>query len=131
MAEDREEFPGFTIKKKVDDSWKDSVQKEKAHVSREAREPHAAAQPDPLFQQFLSTLGMQALMALGEAQDPLAGDGTVDLAQAKYLIDVLQSLAAKTKSNLSPEEEKMFEGLLYELRVKFVEHSKRAQGGTA
>lgn len=105
--------------KKVDESWKEAVQKEKKVV----REPEAEAPadvetgadlPEASFPFFLSTLGMQAMHALDAAE----------LGQAKYLIDTLEMLAEKTKGNLTAQEQQMLTGLLYELRVKFVEKNQ-------
>ncbi len=78
------------------------------------------------FPFFISSLGMQALLFLGELPDPQTGDKKPDLPQAKYLIDTLDMLSGKTKGNLSKEEEKMLEDLLYELRLKFVEKSQNS-----
>ncbi|HCU25081.1 MAG TPA: DUF1844 domain-containing protein [Deltaproteobacteria bacterium] len=44
-----------------------------------------------------------------------------DRPQAQYHIDLLGVLAEKTKGNLSPEEEKLLQALLYDLRMRFVE----------
>ena len=135
MAGDPEETPHFTVKKKVDESWKESIQKEKdkvpgpqrpgAEKERPAPKPGPArttpASPSSNFPYFVSTLGMQALAALGEIEDPVTGGVRVDLQQAQYLIDILHTLAEKTKGNLTPEEEAMLDNLLYELRTKFVE----------
>lgn len=139
------ESPGFTVKKKVDETWKKSVEKEKAEASpasrppqpppahepaggaAEEREPEPAPDPGkPDFLYFLSGLGMQTLAALGEIPDDSGVALPPDLGQAKYLIDVLEMLAAKTKGNLSSQEKASFEQLLYQLRVKFVQKSRAA-----
>lgn len=75
---------------------------------------------------FLSSLSMQALMALGEVAHPVTGLAQPDPEQARYLIDILGLLHEKTQGNLSPEEASLLEGLLYELRMKYVE---KTQGG--
>ena len=119
MAEDHEKTPDFKVKKTVDESWKDTVQKEK-----HADEPEGQSfPPEPNFPFFLSTLGMQTLQMLGEIADPATGEKKTDLPQARYLIELIQMLCQKTKGNLSKEEEQMAEGLLYELRMKFVQKS--------
>jgi hypothetical protein len=43
---------------------------------------------------------------------------------AKQEIDMIEMLQEKTKGNLSPQEEKLMEQVLYELHVRFVEASK-------
>ena len=123
--------------KKVDESWKDSVHKEKTTSEPKAPPRAQEAAPTPAggepaesnFSFFISTLGMQVLAALGLIPDPATGlekTGITpqDLAHAKYLIDIIQMLTEKTKGNLTPEEAAMIEDMLYELRVKFVEKSR-------
>ena len=108
-----------SVQKKVDESWKDSVAKEKGSSSAGAPEP---AEQESAFSYFLSTLGMQALAALGELEDPATGGpARPNLPQAKYLIDTLQLLEEKSRNNRTPEEESMLQNLLYELRMKFVQ----------
>jgi hypothetical protein len=112
---------GSTVKKKVDDSWKESVRREKASFPSDA---DLALGPEVDFPYFLSTLGMQALLALGEAAHPATGQKTADLAQARTLIDILQLLSEKTRGNLAPEEAEMLKGLIYELQMKFVQKTQ-------
>ncbi len=122
MADPKENPSGFTVKKKVDESWKDSAEKEKETVQPETT---SASLAEPDFTSFLSTLGMQAFFALGELRDPDAPETKINLPQAKYLIDVIQILSDKTKGNLSEEEEGAIKELLYNLKLKFVEKAKQ------
>ena len=107
--------------KKIDESWKHSVEKEKNLPN-----PSEAAVPatESDFTGFISTLAMQAMVALGEIAHPQTGQPEPDLAQARYLVDVIQLLSEKTKGNLSKEEAQELKTLLYELRVKFVKKSQ-------
>ena len=85
------------------------------------------AQGTPLevnFTLFLSTLGLQAYVALGELPDPASSTKSVNLAQAKYMIDLLGVIDGKTKGNLTPDEENTLSGMLYELRLKYMEKLK-------
>jgi len=43
---------------------------------------------------------------------------------AQEIIDILTMLEAKTKGNLTGEEETLLEEMLYTLRIKFVEKAK-------
>jgi len=117
MAEDHDKTPGFNVKKTVDDSWKDTVRQEK-HADEPVED---LPPPEPNFLFFLSTLGMQTLQTLGEIADPPSGEKKIDLPHAHYLIETIQMLCEKTKGNLTKEEEQMAQGLLYELRMKFVQ----------
>lgn len=126
MARDPQNSEDPVVKKHVDESWKNSVEKEKG---AEPAEPSPSGPPEPNFPFFMSTLGMQALVALGEIQDPASEKIKTDpdLRQAKYLIDTMDMLVSKTKGNLTAEEEHMVQGLLYEVRMKYVSKS----GGAA
>ena len=120
MADSQDTPSGFTAKKKVDEIWKDNIEKEKGS---EGHEKSKGVSDEPSFSSFLSTLGMQAFFSLGEIQDPASPEIKTDLAQAKYLIDVIQILSDKTNGNLSEEEGVMIKELLYGLKMKFVEKS--------
>lgn len=48
------------------------------------------------------------------------GSRGVNLQEAQYIIDSLGMLKEKTKGNLSPEEERALEGILYELKMNYV-----------
>ncbi len=138
--------------KKVDESWKDQVEKEKLLAGQEQPRPGAAASgrpapagrgaetrggpasgpargagqaPETDFGYFLSSLSMQAMVALGEIPHPATNLPQENLDQARYFIDLLGMLQEKTKGNLTAEEGSLLEGVLYELRMKYV---SRTQG---
>ena len=122
--------------KKVDESWKEQMERER----QQPASPSSAAPQQPPkqkpqkprkeeqtpFSVFLSSLSMQVLMALGEMPHPATGLVQEEPEQARYLIDVLGLLQEKTQGNLTQEEAGLLEGLLYELRMKYVE---KTQGG--
>jgi hypothetical protein len=62
------------------------------------------------------SLGAQALEAL-EARPPA-------LQQARTMIAVLEMLRDKSEGRRTAEESEVLEGLLYELRMTFVERSR-------
>jgi hypothetical protein len=106
--------------KKIDESWKDKVAKEKEAVDNEKEK----CVPEPDFKFFITTLAMQATIALGEVPNPVTNKQEKELHQAKFIIDVLGVLKDKTKGNLDKEEEKLLEDLLYGLRLSYVNNSK-------
>lgn len=117
------------MEKRVDESWKEQVEREKSSQPPKAapgpENPSPAAAAGPAggpspFGMFLSSLSMQAMMALGEMPHPMTQERLEDLEQARYLIDVLGVLQTKTRGNLTPEESQMLDGALYELRMKYV-----------
>jgi hypothetical protein len=77
------------------------------------------------FHTFVLSLGSSALLHLGELEHPDIGAPQMDLPLAKHTIDILAMLEEKTKGNLTPAEAKLIESLLYDLRLRFVELSKK------
>jgi Domain of unknown function (DUF1844) len=66
-----------------------------------------------------------ALVHLGEAADPVSGERRVDLEQARAAIDLLLLLRDKTRGNLSEEESRLLEDMLYDLQMRFVRATVR------
>ncbi len=77
------------------------------------------------FPTFVLSIASAAMMGLGLAPRPDSGKQVVDLELARQNIDLLEMIQNKTKNNLSAEEEKLLERVLYEVRTKFVEVSKK------
>lgn len=72
------------------------------------------------FTAFVVSLASSALVHLGEAPEPESGEVRQTLSLAKHTIDTLEMLKSKTTGNLTTEESRMLDGLLYELRMIFV-----------
>src|SRR5580700_2675346 len=76
--------------------------------------------PAMSFEQLVQSVYMTAMMQLGaathEGQQP-----QVDILGARQSIDMLAVLAEKTKNNLTPEETRLLESALFELRMAFLE----------
>ncbi|MGZ3704160.1 MAG: DUF1844 domain-containing protein, partial [Bdellovibrionota bacterium] len=53
-----------------------------------------------------------------------SGKTEVDLDLARQNIDLLEMIQAKTKNNLTADENKLLDRVLYEVRTKFLEVSK-------
>jgi len=104
------------MNKKIDESWKESVEKEKVEPKTE----QGFVPPEADFKFFITTLTLQASIALGHMENPSTGKIQKDPAQAKFLIDTLAMLQEKTKGNLSKEETDLLENLLYELRLAYL-----------
>jgi len=76
------------------------------------------------FSTFVLSLGTTALYQLGVVSDPESGERAApDPLVAQQTIDTLEMLREKTLGNLDEEERKLIDSLLYELRMRFVEHS--------
>ena len=74
---------------------------------------------------FLMSLSTQALMCLGEIPNPLTGNPESDLVAVRELIDIIAMLQEKTRGNLDAHETRLFENILYDLRMRFVEKSRK------
>ena len=85
-----------------------------------AANPGADHPPAISFDQLVQSLYMTAIMQLGgatrEGQQP-----QVDIIGARQSIDMLGVLQEKTKGNLTPEETRLIESALFELRLAFLE----------
>ena len=103
------------IKKKVDEAWKEAVAKDKG-----ADTAGGAAMPEITFGLFISGLMMEALVALGETENPLTKKKEVNVQHAKFIIETLAMLKDKTKSNLDKNEADALDAILYDLRMRFV-----------
>lgn len=73
------------------------------------------------FVNFLSTLATNAAASLGAMPHPVTGQRSLDLDTGKYWLDVLAMLSEKTKGNLHPQESRLLEGLLGDLRMQYVQ----------
>ena len=76
------------------------------------------------FPTFVLSVASAAMMGLGLAPRPDSGKTEVDLELARQNIDLLEMIQTKTKNNLTPDEMKLLERVLYEVRTKFLEVSK-------
>ena len=59
-------------------------------------------------------------MSLGLIPDAASGVIRQDLAEAGAMIDIIAMLREKTAGNLSEEEDRMMEEMLYDLRMHYV-----------
>ena len=79
-------------------------------------------QPGISFGGFILSLATTAAVHFGDIADPSTGQPLEpDLAAARQMIELIALLQEKTQGNLSPEEAKLVDDLLYELRMRFVQ----------
>lgn len=76
------------------------------------------------FRTFLLSLASTALLHLGAMPDPDTNTPQTNLPLARQTIDLLSILREKTAGNLTPDEDQLFENLLYDLRLRFVQQSR-------
>lgn len=128
---DKAEGEGFVIKDKrssqisedeaasVDDQETKGSQEKKSSSDEEHAEPF---QID--FSAFIMSLTSSAFYHLGDMADPTTGKKEVNLPAVQQTIDMLMMLREKTKGNLTDDEDKLIEQLIYELQVKYVAKTK-------
>ena len=80
--------------------------------------------PEVTFSTLLLSLVSSSLVHLGEVPDPTTGETKTELAMVKHTIDTIAMLKEKTVGNLTSDEEKMIEHVLYDLRMRYVAASK-------
>jgi hypothetical protein len=104
-------------------------------------EPVKAEQPDPAasgpgnesgsahppidFPSYILSYYTQGMVMLGEIPNPYTNKKEEDAESARNIIDILALLEEKTKGNLSSEESRLLESVLYELRMKFMAKTSR------
>ena len=76
------------------------------------------------FSAFILSLNASSLIHLGEIPDPQSRERTMNIPAAKHTIEILEILKEKTAGNLDQEETKLLDDILFNLRLKFLQHSK-------
>ena len=116
-------------KKKVDESWKEEIAKQhdkEAAKAAQAKPPEAegakkeaktSAESQKKFMNFLMGIATQALYLMGAVE----GGPEKDLDGAHEMIDILQLLKERTEGNLSEQESKSLEKILYDLQMRYVQ----------
>jgi len=80
------------------------------------------------FAGFILSLSTSVMIHLGEVPDPITRETVIELPLAQQTIDILAMIREKTKGNLTREEEMLFNDLLTDLRMRFVEKVKKYSG---
>lgn len=111
----------------IDSDWKAEAQKEKERLAQEEKKSAAGGAAGggvpgaPSFVELVNLLAMQAAISLGGYQGPGGERIPPNHAAAKHHIDMLDVLEQKTKGNLTDEEKRVLDAVLYELRMQYVQ----------
>jgi hypothetical protein len=93
---------------------------ERLDTAIRAANPGMDHPPAMTFDQLIQSIYMSSIMQLGgatvEGQQP-----QVDILGARQSIDMLGVLAERTQGNLTPEEDRLLNSALFELRMTFLE----------
>jgi hypothetical protein len=77
------------------------------------------------FETLVSYLGTTAMFQMGLVAGPGGQRIPSDLINARNTIDMIEVLQRKTSGNLTPDESRLLEDVLYELRMAYVEVERR------
>lgn len=81
--------------------------------------------PEVNFVNFVLSLSTTAMYHFGDFPDPISQKAQRNLAAAKQTIDILGMLRSKTEGNLDDNEKSLMDGLLFELRMRYVKEKDR------
>ena len=84
-----------------------------------------AQNPGTAFSDFVEPLIAQAYMSLGMLPNPYQPKPTVDPSAARQMIEILTMLKEKTAGNLTADEDDFLSTHLGELKLAFVQRTKR------
>lgn len=132
MEEDKK-GPGFVVKDKRLFAESGEARSAEDQTTPAAEEPKPvspeAAQsgkvdesnyPPINFTNFVLSLSTSAFFHFGDFPDPEGGKTQKNLPAAKQTIDILDMLNEKAKGNLNENETNLIQGILYELKLRYV-----------
>lgn len=102
---------------------REAEKKEQKKDLREEGQRREVPLPEVTFSHFIFSLITQALIQLGEIQDPESKKTVKNLPLAKQNIDLIAMLREKTSGNLTKDEEALIDNALYDLRMRYVKAS--------
>ena len=80
-----------------------------------------------MFAQLVLMFHAGAMQHLGKVKNPLTDKVERDLTAAQGMIDLLEMLKVRTKGNLAPEETRMLDQILQDLRVNYVDEAAKPE----
>ena len=111
----------FSAKKEAEEVPQPKEEEKKEEPPKEEKGPDREPPlPEITFANLLFSLSTSALIQLGEIQDPVSKQSEKNLPLAKQTIDLIGMLREKTKGNLTSDEEKFMDNILYDLKIRYV-----------
>lgn len=144
--EDEKQEKGFVIKdrRRFDDTGDARPETHREEAAAKPQEPKPEAKtaeprqeektqeagteqsfPELNFSTFVFSLGTSAMYHFGDFPDPATKKAERNLEAAKQTIDILAILKEKTRGNLTDDEDRLLESLLYELRMRYVRETAK------
>jgi hypothetical protein len=77
--------------------------------------------------QLILSLQAGAMQQMGKTTSVITGQIERDLELAKATIDMVEMLAERTKGNLTADEKRFVDHVLYELRLNYVDEAKKGE----
>lgn len=114
----------------IDEDWKAQVQAEKDAAAKDSGDPAPADTgsvpedvplPPPTLELLATMLATESMISMGVVPHPATGQVQVHRNQARHLIDMIEMLRDKTKGNATETETQLFDALLHQLRMAFVQ----------
>jgi len=81
-----------------------------------------------LFLQLVFNLQQGGMIALGKLMNPLSRKIEVHLDMARDTIDTLAALEARTRGGLEPDEARVLQRTLTDLRLNYVDELRKSSG---
>jgi hypothetical protein len=110
----------FSAQKEEEGDLKVKEEKKGGEFQEGGSPEQEAVLPEINFINFLFSISTSALIQLGEIEDPISQQTVKNLPLAKQTIDIIGMLKEKTKGNLTPDEAKLIENILFDLRMRYV-----------
>jgi hypothetical protein len=117
--------PRKEMEKHAPESPIDDYETEKAASSmKEQSEPqNESFLPEINFANFILSLSTTVMYHLGDFPDPVTNKSVKNLQAAKHTIDMIGMLKSKTEGNLDDHEKNLMDGILFELRMRYVKEA--------
>ncbi len=117
----------------IDGDWKTEAAREKDRLAEQERKDQSKGAATPgtastSFLELVNLLTMQAAVALGGVQGSGSEQIPPNPLAARHFIDLLEILQKKTEGNLTDEEQRALNSVLYELRMQYVNATGPAPG---
>lgn len=79
-----------------------------------------------LFLQLVLGLQQTAMMGLGKLLNPMTGKIERNLDGARSAIDTLAAIESRTRGNLEPDESRVLAQVLTDLRMNYLDESRKS-----
>ncbi|MCE5212357.1 MAG: DUF1844 domain-containing protein [Deltaproteobacteria bacterium] len=118
VVKDKRHF-GESAEEKPQEEIKTAAAEDKKEKSRQAPD-NEDNYPPVNFTNFVLSLSTSALFHFGDFAESEGAAPQKNLPAVKQTIDILDMLNEKTKGNLDQNESSLIQGILYELKMRYV-----------